>query len=180
VALFGSGDFSHTLLILAATQLLTPSLGVVRAAQVAGLLYVGRNVVQVLLSYPAGALADRIGSLPVLVAGYGLGAATAVLTLLAFWYNTTSVLFLGMIFLAAGLCTAVQEAIESTVTAGMVAEETLAISYGALGTVGGAAQFLSSTAVGILWTTLSPVVGFGVAAVLMAAGTLALACLTRR
>ena len=175
VALFGSGDFSHTLLILAATQLLTPSLGVVRAAQVAGLLYVGRNVVQVLLSYPAGALADRIGSIPVLVAGYGLGAATAVLTLIAFWYNTTSVLFLGVVFLTAGLCTAVQEAIESTVTAGMVAEETLAISYGALGTVGGAAQFLSSTAVGILWTTLSPVVGFGVAAVLMAAGTLALA-----
>jgi len=180
VALFGSGDFSHTLLILAATQLLTPSLGVVRAAQVAGLLYVGRNVVQVLLSYPAGALADRIGSLPVLVAGYGLGAATALLTLLAFWYNTTSLLFLAMIFLVAGLCTAVQEAIESTVTAGMVAEETLAISYGALGTVGGTAQFLSSTAVGILWTTLSPVVGFGVAAVLMTAGTLALARLTSR
>ena len=174
VALFGSGDFSHTLLILAATQLLTPSLGVLRAAQVAGLLYVGRNVVQVLLSYPAGALADRIGPLPVLVAGYGLGAATAILTLLAFWCNTTNLLFLAMIFLAAGICTAVQEAIESTVTAGMVAEETLAISYGALGTVGGAAQFLSSTAVGILWTTFSPVAGFGFAAALMAAGTLTL------
>jgi len=180
VALFGGGDFSHTLLILAATQLLAPTLGVVHAAQVAGLLYVGRNVVQALLSYPAGALADRFGSLPVLVAGYGLGAATAVLTLFAFWYNIASVPFLGLIFLAAGLSTAVQEAIESTVTAGMVAAETLAISYGALGTVGGVAQFLSSTGVGILWTTLSPVVGFGAAALLMTAGTLALARLTAR
>jgi len=180
VALFGSGDFSHTLLILAATQLLTPSLGMVRAAQVAGLLYVGRNIVQALLSYPVGVLADRIGSLPVLVAGYGMGAATAVLTLLAFWINTASIPFLGLIFLAAGLSTAVQEAIESTVTAGMVASDTLAISYGALGTVGGVAQFLSSTAVGILWTTLSPVVGFGVASLLMGAGALALTRLTRR
>ncbi|WP_074907660.1 hypothetical protein [Nitrosomonas communis] len=39
IALFGVGDFSHALLVLAATTLLTPSMGVVQAAQVAGLLY---------------------------------------------------------------------------------------------------------------------------------------------
>ena len=55
VGLFGIGDFSHSLLILAATTLLTPSLSVVEAAQVAGLLYAWRNVVQVALSYPVGA-----------------------------------------------------------------------------------------------------------------------------
>ncbi|XXG29566.1 MAG: MFS transporter [Ferrovum myxofaciens] len=44
VGIFGVGDFSHSLLILAATTLLTTSLGVVQAAQVAGLLYVWRNV----------------------------------------------------------------------------------------------------------------------------------------
>lgn len=59
VGLFGIGDFSHSLLILAATQLLTASMGVVQAAQVAGLLYVGRNLVQVLVSYPVGALATE-------------------------------------------------------------------------------------------------------------------------
>jgi predicted MFS family arabinose efflux permease len=51
VGIFGIGDFSHSLLILAATQLLTPTMGVVEAAQVAGLLYVWRNVVQVATSY---------------------------------------------------------------------------------------------------------------------------------
>jgi hypothetical protein len=51
VGIFGIGDFAHTLLILAATQLLTPRMDVLRAAQVAELLYVGRNVVQTLASY---------------------------------------------------------------------------------------------------------------------------------
>ena len=49
-----------------------------------------------------------------------------------------------------------------------------AMSYGALGTVNGAAKFISSASVGVVWTAVSPVVGFGLAAVLMAAGTLTL------
>lgn len=62
VGLFGGGgDFSHVLLIPAATTMFTPSLGVVQAAQVAGLLYVWRNVVQVVASWPVGWLADRFG-----------------------------------------------------------------------------------------------------------------------
>lgn len=174
VGIFGIGDFSHSLLILAATALLTPSMGVIHAAQVAGLLYVWRNVVQVAVSYPVGHLADRIGHLPVLVAGYVLGALTAVLTALAFWFSVESVALLAIIFFIAGLYVAVQEALESTITAEMVQNETLTMSYGALGTVNGTAKFISSTAVGVLWTAVSPVFGFGLAALLMAIGTLAL------
>ncbi|MBH1411246.1 MFS transporter [Pseudomonas fluorescens] len=180
VGIFGLGDFSHSLLILGATQLLTSSLGVVHAAQVAGLLYVGRNVVQVLASYPVGAWADRIGSLPLLVVGYALGALTAVLMVLAFWFGTASVPPLAGIFAVAGLYVAVQEALESTVTADMVSPETLATSYGALGTVNGGAKFLSSATVGMLWTAVSPAFGFGLAAALMAVGTLALLRVQRR
>ncbi|MBI2480428.1 MAG: MFS transporter, partial [Planctomycetia bacterium] len=111
VGVFGFGDFSHSLLILAATQLLTPSFGVVWAAQIAGLLYVGRNVVQVVTSYPIGVLADRFGSLLVLVVGYTLGATTALLTALAFFFNIESVVLLAAIFLIGGLYMAVQEAL---------------------------------------------------------------------
>ncbi|AOY95901.1 MFS transporter [Cupriavidus sp. USMAA2-4] len=179
VGLFGLGDFSHSLLILAATQLLTPSMGVVRAAQIAGLLYVGRNIVQVLASYPIGAWADRIGSLPLLVAGYALGAATAVLAALAFWTGTASLPLLAAIFVIAGLYVAVQEALESTVTADMVASDTLAMSYGALGTVNGAAKFLSSAIVGMVWTGVSPVLGFGLAGAVMLGGAIALKRLAR-
>jgi MFS family permease len=174
VGLFGIGDFSHSLLILAATQLLTASMGVVHAAQVAGLLYVWRNIVQVAMSYPVGVLADRFGSLPVLVIGYVLGALTATLAALAFWFRIDSVTLLGVIFLVAGLYVAVQEALESTVTADMVSADALTISYGALGTVNGTAKLISSTAVGVLWTVVSPVFGFALAAGLMAIGTVAL------
>ncbi|MHB8266385.1 MAG: MFS transporter [Acidithiobacillus ferrivorans] len=174
VGIFGIGDFSHSLLILAATTLLTTSMGIVHAAQVAGLLYVWRNLVQVAVSYPVGVMADRIGHLSILIAGYVLGALTAVLTALAFWFGVDNIALLAGIFFIAGLYVAVQEALEATVTAEMVQPETLAISYGALGTVNGATQFVSSAIVGVVWTTVSPVLGFALAAGMMVAGTLAL------
>lgn len=174
VGLFGVGDFSHTLLILAATQLLTPSLGVVRAAQAAGMLYVLRNVIQVGASYPIGMLADRFGSLPVLVCGYVLGVLTAALTAVAFWLSINSMLFMGVVFVIAGLYMAVQEALEAVVTAEIVGSDNLCMSFGALGTVNGTAKFVSSSLVGAIWTAASPIFGFGLAALLMAAGTLAM------
>lgn len=175
VGLFGLGDFSHSLLILAATQLLAPSLGIIGAAQAAGLLYIWRNLVQVVASYPIGAAADRYGHRPTLVVGYALGVVTATLAALTFVFATDNIILLAAVFLAAGLYAAVQEALESTVTAEIVDQDLLATSYGALGTVNGAAKFVSSAGVGLLWTAVSPVLGFGVAAVFMALGSIALA-----
>ena len=174
VGVFGTGDFSHSLLVLAATQMLTASMGVVHAAQFAGLLYVWRNGVQVAVSFPIGALADRFGHLQVLVAGYALGIMTAALTATAFWFSVDSIILLGIIFFIAGLYVAVQEALESTVTAEMVDKEHLAMGVGVLGTVNGTAKFVSSALVGLLWTIVSPEFGFGMAALLMAGGTFVL------
>ncbi|EKT4493081.1 MFS transporter [Pseudomonas fulva] len=175
VGIFGAGDFSHSLLILAATQQLTPAMGVIPAAQTAGLLYVWRNVVQVGVSYPIGLLADRFGSQRMLVLGYMLGTLTAILAALAFWTNAQGLAFWGIIFFVAGVYMAAQETLESTVTADMVQAETLTISYGALGTVNGSAKLIASVAVGILWTAASPTFAFAVAGLLMALGTLFLA-----
>ena len=77
VGLFGSGDFSPSLLILAAATLLRPEYGAVRAAQIGAMLYVVRNVVYAAASYPIGWLADRRRKAPLLAAGYFCGAATA-------------------------------------------------------------------------------------------------------
>lgn len=175
VGIFGTGDFSHALLILAATTLLTASMGVVQAAQVAGLLYVVRNVVQVATSWPVGWLADRIGHFPLLVAGYALGVATAVLTALAFWFSVDSITLLAGIFCIAGLYVAAQEALESTVTASMVPPDTMTMSMGLLGTINGASKFFSSAMVGVVWTVFSPALAFALAAGFMVAGTLLLA-----
>lgn len=174
VGLFGAGDFSHSLLILAATQLLTPSAGVMRAAQIAGLLYVWRNVVQVVASYPVGVLADRYGARRVLTTGYVLGVLTAAMAMLAFAFDVDAITALAAMFFVAGLYMAVQDALEAAVTASMVDASRLATSYGALGVVNGTAKFISSAAVGVLWTAVSPELGFGVAAVMMTAGTVAL------
>jgi len=174
IGLFGSGDFSHSLLILAATEQLTPSLGIIRAAQVAAVLYVGRNIVQILTSYPVGMLADRFGAISVLFIGYLLGALTALLTVLAFAFNIRDIAFFGVIFCVAGLYVAVQEALESTVTADIVALDTLTTSYGALGLVNGVTKFISSAFVGLIWTAISPVVAFGIAATFMLTGSGAL------
>lgn len=151
----------------------------VRAAQVTGLLYVGRNLVQVVTSYPVGYLADRFGHARMLVVGYGLGVLTAALTTLAFWLGTGSVAMLGGLFFIAGLYTTIQEALESTVSAEIVDAAQITTGYGALGAVNGAAKFVSSATVGVMWTAVSPVAGFGLAALLMGAGTIAFAAMNR-
>jgi len=173
VGAFGIGDFAHTLLILAATQLLTPRFGVLKAAQIAGLLYVGRNLVQTLAAYPVGALADRIGHKRVLVIGYGLGVLTAVLMALAFMLpSSATIALLVTVFILAGIYIAVQDALEASLTASYVPLEIRSIGYGILGSVNGVGDFVSSLVVGFLWTAFSPVIGFGFAAVVMAVGTL--------
>jgi MFS family permease len=175
VGIFGGGDFAHTLLILAATQVLTPAMSVLRAAQVAGLLYVLRNVVQTVASYPIGALADRFGHRRMLVIGYALGALMATLMAVTFALDLASVPLLALIFILAGLYIAIQEALEAALTASYVPQTIRSLSYGVLGSVNGLGDLISSAAVGFLWTAFSPVLGFGFAALLMMLGTLAMA-----
>jgi hypothetical protein len=97
-----------------------------------------------------------------------------VSTALAFWNHTESVSFLAGIFFVAGLYVAVQEALEATVTADMVMKDSLTLAYGAMGTVNGVAKFVSSAAVGVLWTMVSPTFSFGIAAIVMFAGAIVL------
>lgn len=175
VGVFGIGDFSHALLILAATEVLTPRLGVLHAAQVAAALYVVRNVTQTVTSYPIGFVADRIGHRTVLVVGYALGAGVAAAVALSFAFGWDSLWLLGGLFVAAGLYVAVQEALEPSLTAGLVPEEIRGVAYGFLGSVNGVGKLASSVVVGGVWTAVSPAAGFGMAAAMMAVGTIALA-----
>ncbi len=180
VGIFGIGDFAHTLLILAATELLTGSMGVVKAAEVAGLLYVGRNIIQTLASYPVGYLGDKFGHKPILTLGYFIGVITAVLIALAFVFHTTSILYLSVIFFMAGLYIAIQEALEATITTDYVPSQLRGTGYGLLGTVNGVGDLVSSSMVGILWTAISPVAGFGFAALLMFTGALVMMFFTNK
>ena len=171
VGIFGVGDFAHTLLILAATQILTPRMGVVRAAQFAAMLYVLRNVVYTAASFPIGALADRIGHRRILVVGYLVGAIMAGGLAAAFFFHSQSLLLLVAVFVLAGFYIAVQDTLEATLTSILTEEHLRGTAYGALGTVNGVGDFFSSTMVGAMWTLVGPEFGFGIAALLMAAGT---------
>jgi hypothetical protein len=48
------------------------------------------------------------------------------------------------------------------------------MSYGALGSVNGVTKFISSALVGVMWTAVSPTLGFGLAALTVSVGAMAL------
>ena len=176
VGIFGIGDFAHTLLILAATQLLEPAYGIVAAAQVAALFYVVRNVFYAGASYPVGALSDRMGRLGILVLGYVVGALTAAGFVAAFAFSWRHPAYLLGLFCLAGIYIAAEDALEGAMTADLVpAVESRGIAYGVLGTVNGVGDLAASVIVGALWTAVSPAVAFAYATAAMAAGAVTIA-----
>jgi MFS family permease len=162
VGVFGMGDFAHTLLILRASQVLTPE-NPLDAGKLAISLYVVHNLIYALGSYPLGALGDRVGKRLVLVGGYFIGAAMSA----GLVFHSSSYTYLLVLFALGGFYIAVQDALEKAIAADLLPEELRGTGYGALATVNGIGDFISSTVVGLLWTELSPAAGFGYAAVLM-------------
>jgi MFS family permease len=174
VALFGAGDFSPTLLTLAAAALLGPHHGAVRAAQIAGILYVIRNVVYAAASYPVGWLADRFSKPALLSLGYLCGALTAALTAYLFLTRNASIEALAAVFAIAGLFAAAQDTLEGAIPPDITSADVRGTVYGVLGAVNGAGDLIASALVGTLWTAASPVAAFSTAAGLMLAGSGAL------
>ena len=168
VGLFGAGDFAHTLLILLATQQLTPELGAPRAASIAVGLYVLHNIFYAGFAFVAGWLADSFPKHRVLSAGYALAAAMA----LAIIFLPLTVWTFGVIFILGGVYVAIEETLEDAFCAELVAEEHHGMAFGTLATVNGVGDFLSSVVVGALWTAFGTAVAFGCSALLFAAGAI--------
>ena len=175
IGCFGAGDFAHTLLILAATQLLTPRLGLGRAATLGALLYVLHNLVYALSAFPVGALADRYGQnrpdghRRLLGLGYALGALVPLALIPCFARGGASLPALAAIFALAGLVSGIRDTLEGTAAADLIPPEHRGLGFGLLGGTNGAGDLVSSLVVGALWT-LHPALGFGYAAVFMALG----------
>ncbi len=177
VGIFGSGDFAPTLLILAATQSLSPAYGLTTAGALAGSLYVLRNTIQTLVSYPVGWLSDRLGARRVLVGGYVLGVLSCLLLAITFALGWDSLPPLVAVFVLSGVCAAAQETVEPVVTAGLVPAEIRATCYGVLGAVNGVGDLISSFFVGLIWTLVAPQWAFLAAGVALLMGTALLAAL---
>jgi MFS family permease len=167
VGIFGAGDFAHTLLILLAAQRLLPAMGAAGAASAAIGLYVAHNVFYAGFAFIAGLLADRVSKPGLLAGGYGLAAAMAfgIMVLpLGFWT-------LALVFVLGGIYVAIEETLEDSLCAELVAEDQHGMAFGVLATVNGAGDFLSSIVVGALWSAFGTTVAFGYSLLLFIVGT---------
>jgi len=166
VGIFGAGDFAHSLLTLRAAQVLAPQLGAGVAGQVAIALYVLHNVLYAAMSYPIGALADRVGKRGLLALGYGIAAVMGV----GWMVLPLSVWMLGALFALGGTFIAAEDALEGALAADLLPEDARGTGFGVLATVNGLGDLLSSVIVGVLWTTVNPQAGFGYATILFSIG----------
>jgi MFS family permease len=170
VALFGAGDFAPTLLVMAAAQLLAHKYGIVRAGEMAALLYVLRNAIYAAVSYPAGALADRMNKPALLAIGYVLGGATALWAGALFAFGESGLAAMGGMFALGGIYVGIQDALEGAIPADMVSPQERGTAYGVMGAVNGFGDLFASAMLGTVWTTISPAAAFASAGTLMLAG----------
>lgn len=167
VGVFGSGDFSHTLLILFATRMLTPSRGAARAASLAVGLYTLHNVFYAGSAYLSGWLSDNVPHRKaVLATGYALAGVTAI----CLTASPQSLWLLAFIFILAGFYLGTEEALEDSLAAELIPKEQHGMAFGTLAAVNAVGDFLSSLVVGFLWSAVSVRAAFSFSAVLFFIG----------
>jgi MFS family permease len=169
VGVFGSGDFSHTLLILYASRMLAPTHGVARAASLAVGLYTLHNVFYAASAYVSGWISDIVPHRKAILAGgYALAGVTAVLL------TTTpaSIWLLGGLFVLAGIYVGTEEALEDSLAAELIPREQHGMAFGTLAAVNAVGDFLSSLMVGFLWSAVSARAAFSFSAVLFFLGAI--------
>jgi MFS family permease len=169
VGVFGAGDFSHTLLILFATRMLTPVQGAARAASIAVGLYTLHNVFYAGSAYLSGWISDHVPHRKaILAAGYALAGVTAILLTAA----APDLWLLALIFILAGLYVGTEEALEDSLAAELIPKERHGMAFGTLAAVNAVGDFLSSLVVGFLWSAVSVRAAFSFSAVLFFIGAL--------
>jgi MFS family permease len=167
VGIFGSGDFSHTLLILYATRMLAPNIGTARAASLAVALYTLHNVFYAGSAYVGGWLSDHVPQRKVvLAAGYALAGVTAILLAT----SAQHVWLLAVIFALAGVYIGTDEALEDSLAAELISRENHGMAFGTLAAVNAVGDFLSSLVVGFLWSVVSVRAAFSFSATLFFVG----------
>ena len=167
VGIFGSGDFSHTLLILYATRMLSPGHGAATATSIAVGLYTLHNVFYAGSAYISGWISDHVPHRKaILVGGYTLAGVTAI------FLTTTprSIWVLGSLFALAGIYVGTEEALEDSLAAEIVSREQHGMAFGTLAAVNAVGDFLSSLLVGFLWSAVSARAAFSFSGVLFFLG----------
>jgi len=161
--IFGIGNFNRTLLLLRTEQVLEPINGLIIASSLSILLYVFRNVLQAIADYLVGRLSDAVGRKMLLTFFgfflFGIMSVGLIYPLANFW-------FFVLLFAFSGVSAASYTALEKAYAADLLPVHLRGTGYGVLQTIDGIGDFISSFAVGFLWSVVSPAASFTYAALL--------------
>ena len=156
VSAFEVGNVAATLLILRATELLTPAHGHDTAVTLGLALYTVYNLAASVASVPGGWLGDRRGTLRVLLLGVlCFGAAYVGLAL-----SGPSIALLAVFFVLAGVAIGLVETAEHAAVAALAPVDLRGSAFGALAAVQSLGNFAASAVAGLLWTAVSPRAAF--------------------
>jgi MFS family permease len=156
VSAFELGNAAATLLILRATDLLTPGRGHDSAVKVALVLYAGYNLAATLASVPAGRATDRRGGIVVLLGGVVVFLAAY----LGFAFTGSAIVLLAVFFAAAGVGIGFVETAQHAAVASLAPPDLRGSAFGALAAVQSFGNLAASAIAGALWTLVSPRVAF--------------------
>jgi MFS family permease len=166
VGIFGLGNCATSLLVLRVIELLQPAIGITHANWYSILFYALFNGLYAFFSYPVGYLADFVGKKLIIVIGYLLMA----IGLFGFAFAKASYGYLFLLFIIAGCAYAIIDGVQRAIAADLLPHEIQGTGYGILAAIAGLGSLFSSIMVGFLWSTISPLIGFGYAAVLCLLG----------
>lgn len=156
ISAFELGNAATTLLILRATELLTPAHGHAAAVKIALGLYAGYNLAATVIAIPGGRLSDRRGSVLVLV----LGAAAFAVSFAGLAFVGASIVLISVFFVVGGIGIGVGETAQSAAVAAFAPVELRGSAFGLVAAIQSFANLAASAIAGILWTTVSPEAGF--------------------
>jgi MFS family permease len=161
--IFGIGNFNRTLLLLRTEQVLEPTSGLIIAGSLSILLYAFRNIIQAIADYLVGRLSDAIGrKIPLAFFGFFLFGIMSV----GLIYPLANLWFFILLFAFSGVSAASYTALEKAYAADLLPAQLRGTGYGVLQTIDGVGDFISSFAVGFLWSVVSPAASFTYAALL--------------
>ena len=156
---FEVGNVATTLLILRATDLLTPGHGAAAATQIAIALYVVYNVAATITSFPAGGFSDKLGRRgPLLVTALGVAAFLPAYALFAI--STPMIVLLAVAFILTGVGIGCAETAEHAAVAAFAPDEIRGSAFGLLATVQAVGNVAASAVAGLLYTVASPTMAF--------------------